>query len=130
MLTNGSRIMRRINNPVSRAVVGNIVNRNFSFSFVGYALDFWPKSHANTIINVCPQGELMVVERFGKLHNIQQPGLFFCLPLVDQIRFRVDVRRCFLCYLSGDFLCLLFNLSFVDERAGDGYYSSICNHER
>jgi len=45
----------------------------------------WPRSMVNTGLCVCPQGERMVVERFGKLNDIKGPGLFFAIPLVDRI---------------------------------------------
>ena len=35
----------------------------------------------------------MVVERFGRLHNIQESGWFFAIPVIDQIRFVVDMRE-------------------------------------
>lgn len=53
----------------------------------------WPVSSANTILNVCPQGERMVIERFGSLNRIVDSGLFWTIPLVDQISFRVDMRE-------------------------------------
>lgn len=56
-------------------------------------LDTWPRSKANTGINVCPQGSKMVVERLGKLHSIKEGGWFFAIPLVDDIRFVVDMRE-------------------------------------
>lgn len=36
----------------------------------------WPLTKANTILNVCPQGERYVVERFGKLLDIKESGWF------------------------------------------------------
>lgn len=53
----------------------------------------WPVSHFNTILNVCPQGERMVVERLGSLYKIYEPGLFVSIPCVDNIAFRVDMRE-------------------------------------
>lgn len=35
----------------------------------------------------------MVVERFGKLSAIKEPGLFFAIPLVDRIAYRIDMRE-------------------------------------
>ncbi len=34
----------------------------------------WPLTMTNTGICVCPQGERMVVERFGKMVDIKEPG--------------------------------------------------------
>jgi hypothetical protein len=63
---------------------------------IGDEYELWPKSHPNTIFNVCPQGEAMIIERFGKLSSIEKPGLFLAVPLVDNIRFRIDVSV--ICY--------------------------------
>jgi len=38
--------------------------------------DVWPLASTNTILNVCPQGERFVVERFGKLLDIKESGWF------------------------------------------------------
>lgn len=56
-------------------------------------LDKWPRSKANSIINVCAQGERMVVERLGKLNEIHESGWFFAIPFVDNIRFVIDMRE-------------------------------------
>ena len=32
----------------------------------------WPLTKVNTILNIVPQGKRMVVERFGKLHDIHE----------------------------------------------------------
>ena len=75
-----------------------------SFSFLGGSggddFEYWPRSHPNTFLNVCPQGELMIVERLGKLHSIQQAGLFVSIPVIDNIRFRIDVSFLALFYLN------------------------------
>ena len=56
-------------------------------------LDTWPRSQTNTILNVCPQGEQMVIERLGKMHDIKEGGFFIAVPLLDSIRFVVDMRE-------------------------------------
>lgn len=56
-------------------------------------LDRWPKAKANTVLNVCPQGSKMVVERLGKFHSVEEGGWFFAIPVVDSIRFIVDMRE-------------------------------------
>lgn len=53
----------------------------------------WPRNKQNTILNVCPQGSKMVVERLGKLHDIKEGGWFISIPFVDDIRFVVDMRE-------------------------------------
>lgn len=34
----------------------------------------------------------MVIERFGKMVDIKEPGLFFALPVVDLIAYRYTAR--------------------------------------
>ena len=53
----------------------------------------WPITKTNTIINIVPQGHKYIVERFGKLHQIHDSGLFFAIPFVDSIAYVVDVRE-------------------------------------
>ncbi len=53
----------------------------------------WPVTKSNTIFNIVPQGHKFIVERFGKLHSIQESGFFFAIPLVDQIAYVIDVRE-------------------------------------
>ena len=60
---------------------------------MGGFVDRWPRTAANTIIVVCPQGEKMIVERLGKMHSIQEPGFFFAIPLIDRIAYRIDMRE-------------------------------------
>jgi regulator of protease activity HflC (stomatin/prohibitin superfamily) len=58
-----------------------------------YNLDTWPKSKSNFILNVCPQGNKMVVERLGKLSSIQEAGWFLAIPFLDNISYVVDMRE-------------------------------------
>jgi len=53
----------------------------------------WPVTSANTILNVVPQGHKYVVERFGKLHAVQDSGLFLGIPVVDNIAYVIDMRE-------------------------------------
>ena len=53
----------------------------------------WPVSSTNTILNIVPQGHKYVVERFGKLHAVQDSGLFLAIPLVDAISYVIDMRE-------------------------------------
>ncbi|CAM9755663.1 unnamed protein product [Ectocarpus sp. 6 AP-2014] len=55
--------------------------------------DPWPVSHPNSLVNVCPQGSRMVVERLGKLSSIERPGWFIAIPVIDKIAYRVDMRE-------------------------------------
>eukprot|EP01039_Chlorochromonas_danica_P002906 gene2906-3172_t len=56
-------------------------------------LDMWPHTENNTVLNICPQGKAMVVERLGKLHSIQHGGWFVAVPFIDHIRYVVDMRE-------------------------------------
>jgi hypothetical protein len=53
----------------------------------------WPVTKANTIFNIVPQGFKFVVERFGKLHSVEESGWFLAIPLVDQIAYIIDIRE-------------------------------------
>jgi len=53
----------------------------------------WPMSKTNTIFNIVPQGHRYVVERFGKLHSIQESGWFLAIPIVDTISYVIDIRE-------------------------------------
>lgn len=76
------------------STVHNLVGKKFS-TLVDFDddLDSWPRSVQNTFFNVCPQGKKMVIERLGKLHEIKEGGWFIAIPVVDQIRFVVDMRE-------------------------------------
>ena len=56
-------------------------------------LDSWPRSKTNSVLNVCAQGERMIVERLGKFHDVHDGGWFIAIPVVDQIRYVVDMRE-------------------------------------
>ncbi|RYY80009.1 hypothetical protein EON63_16905 [archaeon] len=56
-------------------------------------LDNWPRSHRNMVLNVCPQGQTMIIERLGKLHAVRDAGWFIAIPFIDQIRFVIDMRE-------------------------------------
>jgi hypothetical protein len=53
----------------------------------------WPVAKANTVFNIVPQGHKYIVERFGKLHSIQDSGWFLAIPMVDQISYVIDIRE-------------------------------------
>lgn len=52
----------------------------------------WPKNSTNTVLNIVPQGHTKIVERFGKMLAVEDPGWFFAIPLVDKIKF-LDMRE-------------------------------------
>lgn len=56
-------------------------------------LELWPRSQTNTVINVCNAGQVMVLERLGKLHKIHEAGWFVAIPVIDNIRFVIDMRE-------------------------------------
>jgi hypothetical protein len=53
----------------------------------------WDVAKTNTIFNIVPQGHKYVVERFGKLHSIQDSSWFLAIPLVGQISYVIDIRE-------------------------------------
>lgn len=50
-------------------------------------------SKYNTVINICPQGYEMVIERLGRYLRTQEPGLFLAIPLIDRISYTFDMRE-------------------------------------
>lgn len=53
----------------------------------------WPVTKSNTVFNIVPQGYKFIIERFGKLHSIEDSGWFLAIPFVDQIAYVIDVRE-------------------------------------
>eukprot|EP00529_Nitzschia_sp_RCC80_P020688 CAMPEP_0113509704 /NCGR_PEP_ID=MMETSP0014_2-20120614/37721_1 /TAXON_ID=2857 /ORGANISM="Nitzschia sp." /LENGTH=411 /DNA_ID=CAMNT_0000405559 /DNA_START=102 /DNA_END=1337 /DNA_ORIENTATION=+ /assembly_acc=CAM_ASM_000159 len=53
----------------------------------------WPVTKANTVFNIVPQGHKYIVERFGKLHSVEDSGWFLAIPFVDQIAYIIDIRE-------------------------------------
>lgn len=53
----------------------------------------WPITKSNLVFNIVPQGFKYVVERFGKMHAIEDSGWFLAIPGVDQIAYVIDVRE-------------------------------------
>ena len=89
-LNNRIQSMRRITAINPRR---SIPRRSFSFLNIDDDLDEWPRGRNNTVLNICSQGEKIVIERFGKLHSIQDSGWFIAIPLVDNLRFAIDMRE-------------------------------------
>lgn len=44
-------------------------------------------------VQVVPQQDAWVVERFGKFHSVLQPGLNFIIPLIDKIAYRHSLKE-------------------------------------
>mmetsp|Transcript_71837 Transcript_71837/g.208145 ORF Transcript_71837/g.208145 Transcript_71837/m.208145 type:complete len:379 (-) Transcript_71837:38-1174(-) len=78
---------------------GQHASRSFSYVLDGWGGQGggsswqWPVTKPNTVFNIVPQGHKYVVERFGKLHSIQDSGYFFAIPWVDQIAYVIDIRE-------------------------------------
>lgn len=54
----------------------------------------WPQSKPNTILNICPQGSSMIVERLGAYHKIHKNGgYFFAIPLIDKIKYIINLQE-------------------------------------
>jgi regulator of protease activity HflC (stomatin/prohibitin superfamily) len=47
----------------------------------------------NKAIRVVPQQRAFVVERWGKFHEVLEPGLRFVVPFVDRLAYRHDLRE-------------------------------------
>mmetsp|Transcript_12447 Transcript_12447/g.18110 ORF Transcript_12447/g.18110 Transcript_12447/m.18110 type:complete len:389 (+) Transcript_12447:62-1228(+) len=113
-LGRSSKLVRCVarNSPASINVQPNAtptgITRNYAttrpllYSFDNYSsgdgagvaeLNHWPITKSNTILNIVPQGNLFIVERFGKLSAIHDSGYFFAIPFVDQISYVIDVRE-------------------------------------
>jgi regulator of protease activity HflC (stomatin/prohibitin superfamily) len=38
-------------------------------------------------------GQMMITERLGRIHSVRASGYFFSIPLIDKIRFVIDMRE-------------------------------------
>lgn len=47
----------------------------------------------NTCILFVPQQEAWIIERFGRFHRQLEPGLNFCIPIVDSIRYVQSLKE-------------------------------------
>jgi regulator of protease activity HflC (stomatin/prohibitin superfamily) len=47
----------------------------------------------NKAIRIVPQQHAFVVERWGKFHEVLEPGLRFVVPFVDRLAYRHDLRE-------------------------------------
>ncbi len=53
----------------------------------------WPRTKANTIINVVPQGEAHVVERARQPYDVKGPGYWVGVPGLDAVAAVIDTRE-------------------------------------
>jgi hypothetical protein len=74
----------------SKAAFSSYVLDNFGGSASSTS---WPITKTNMGFNIVPQGHMYVVERFGKVHSIENSGWFLGIPLVDRIAYVIDVRE-------------------------------------
>ena len=44
-------------------------------------------------IRVVPQQRALVIERWGKFHEVLEPGLRFVVPFVDRVAYHHDLRE-------------------------------------
>lgn len=135
-----SRALPRLSNVIRHVPAMQMINgalrRPLSLLIdVDDDMDRWPRSKNNTILNICPQGKMMVVERLGKLHSVEGAGWFLSIPYIDSIRFVIDMREKALSispqsaitkdnvhvHVSGNIYC-----QFVDaERAAYGSHNPL-----
>ena len=59
----------------------------------GGNIDAWPIVGRNTVVNMCPEGKVMVIETLGKFSKLQKSGLFFLVPIFQKIAYVVDMRE-------------------------------------
>ena len=52
----------------------------------------WPQTKFNYILNVCPPGFTMIIERLGTMSSVIKPGYFFAIPFIDTINY-IDMRE-------------------------------------
>lgn len=86
---------RVINSLTFRPACNKLIQARKFSSIINLDDEFerWPREKVNTVLNVCPQGSKMVVERLGKFHDTKDGGWFVAIPGIDQIRFVVDMRE-------------------------------------
>lgn len=92
-------------------LIANVFLKTWAAILVAAVLGFL----ARLSVHVAMQWEQAVVLRFGKLHHIAGPGLFFIIPIVEFVTLRVDQRiRC--TFFSGERI-LTSDLVPVDVNA-------------
>lgn len=76
----------------TRRVLSSYVLDKFSGSSGGSSTA-WPVTKTNFGFNIVPQGHRYIVERFGRMHSVEDSGWFLAIPLVDHIAYVIDVRE-------------------------------------
>lgn len=77
----------------SRRALSSYVLDKYAGSNGGGSSTTWPITKTNFGFNIVPQGHRYIVERFGRMHAIQDSGWFLAIPLVDHIAYVIDVRE-------------------------------------
>jgi len=65
---------------------------SFGASLKVAAVSFFIASIVANAIKVANQWERVVVLRLGKFRSLEGPGLFFIVPILDAVAYRIDVR--------------------------------------
>jgi regulator of protease activity HflC (stomatin/prohibitin superfamily) len=65
---------------------------SFGASIVVAVVSFFVASIVANAIKVANQWERVVVLRLGKFRSLEGPGLFFIVPILDAIAYRIDIR--------------------------------------
>jgi len=81
----------------TRTILNTLGKRNFVSKTIeeitqGGMLMEWPQRKENLCVNICRQGEVHLIERFGKYLKAESPGLYLSIPLVERITV-VDMRE-------------------------------------
>lgn len=55
--------------------------------------EWFGKPQANTLLNIVPKGQSVIVERLGQFHSKHLGGWFLAIPFVDRLRYVFDLRE-------------------------------------
>jgi regulator of protease activity HflC (stomatin/prohibitin superfamily) len=83
---------RHASTTVSLRSPRTLQEKNFDSARQQGGMVNWPVGKSNPLFNICQQGEMQVVERFGRLNRIVGPGLYLAIPFCEKIK-RVDMRE-------------------------------------
>lgn len=89
--------MWRLSNNVNRnskLINNNLVKTNSRRGFASESnKNYHIESKPNTFVNICPHGYVIMRERLGKLYSMEKPGLFLAIPIIDNLRYKVNLRE-------------------------------------
>lgn len=77
----------------SNSSISKFVKYKFSDNSDYITKKYIIKDRINFLLNICNQNENIVVERFGKFYSLQKPGFFFAIPIIDKLKYVVDIRE-------------------------------------